>query len=60
MDNLEYLCDYRNIKDREHLVYLLRKNIELLSVNAEILEEAGSNEDIGSLLSFLEQLNETY
>ena len=60
MDNLEFLIDYRDKKDREYLEYMLKKNVELLSVNAEILAEAGSDEAIGELLCLLQALNDSY
>ncbi len=60
MDNLEFLIDYRDKKDREYLEYMLKKNVELLSVNAEILAEAGSDEAIGELLCLLQGLNNRY
>ena len=60
MDNLEYLCDYRNKKDRKYLEYMLRKNSELLIVNIEILAQIGSIEDIENLLCLLRGLNARY
>jgi len=60
MDNLEYLCDYRDKKDRKYLEYTLRKNAELLSVNVEILAETGSDEDVENLLCLLQGLNNRY
>jgi len=60
MDNLEYLCDHRDKKDRKYLEYMLRKNAELVCVNAEILAEAGTDEDIYKLFLLLQGLNNRY
>ena len=60
MKDIEYLSDYRNKKDREYLEYMLKKNAELVCVNAEILAEAGSDEDIYKLLLLLQGLNNRY
>lgn len=60
MKDIEYLSDYRNKKDREYLEYMLKKNAELVCVNAEILAEAGTDEDIYKLLLLLQGLNNRY
>ena len=60
MDNLEYLFDYRNKKNRKYLEYMLRKNSELLIINIEILVQIGSIEDIENFLCLLQGLNNRY
>jgi len=42
------------------MVWKLRKNVELLSVNAEILVETGSDADIDKLSLLLQGLNNRY
>tara|TARA_R100001460_G_scaffold102538_2_gene147175 strand:+ start:545 stop:727 length:183 start_codon:yes stop_codon:yes gene_type:complete len=60
MDKLKYISDYRSEKDRSYMVWKLRKNVELLSVNAEILVETGSDADIDKLSLLLQGLNNRY
>ena len=60
MDKLKYISDYRSEKDRSYMVWKLRKNVELLSVNAEILVETGSDDDIDKLSLLLQGLNNRY
>ena len=60
MDNLEYLCDYRDKQDRQSLAALLMKHTELLSLNCEILAETGTDEEIDSLLALLRGINDRY
>ena len=60
MKDLEYLSDYRNKRIGKDLDKQMMKHLELLCINAELLQITGSSSQKIELIESLRKINNLY
>ena len=60
MKDLEYLSDYRNKRIGKDLDKQIMKHLELLSINAELVQTTGSTSQKMRLIESLRKINNFY
>ena len=60
MKDLEYLSDYRNKRIGKNLDKQMMKHLELLCINAELLQITGSTRQKMQLIESLRKINNLY